>query len=263
MRDNNICKFVPPTFSTTLFISCFVKESNQDVMLKGTNLLEHRLVLFTKGEGRVNLDKSILHFEPGSVIFCFKGESFSVEPIEETEYLYIHFSGNRAEELFSRFGVSHQSRVFNGFDSIIPLWKESLSRATKETIDIAAESVLLHTFLRLSTTHNEKNDLLDKIIKLTDEHFNLPELSIGEIAKELSYNSKYLSSLFKEKMGVSYSEYLRTLRIKYAVSLFDNGIESVKNVALLSGYTDPLYFSTVFKKEMGVSPKEYKRNPKS
>ena len=59
-------------------------------------------------------------------------------------------------------------------------------------------------------------------------------------------------------MGVSYSEYLRTLRIKYAVSLFDHGIDSVKNVALLSGFADPLYFSTVFKKYTGLSPKEYK-----
>ena len=58
-------------------------------------------------------------------------------------------------------------------------------------------------------------------------------------------------------MGVSLKEYLRTLRIKYAVSLFDHGMDSVKNVALLSGFNDPLYFSTVFKKTVGVSPTDY------
>ena len=58
-------------------------------------------------------------------------------------------------------------------------------------------------------------------------------------------------------MGVGYAEYLRSLRIRYAISLFDRGIESVKNVALLSGFADPLYFSTVFKKSVGTSPKEY------
>ena len=78
------------------------------------------------------------------------------------------------------------------------------------------------------------------------------------IADELSYNSKYISHIFKEKMGISYSEYLRSLRLKFAVSLFDRGLDSVKNVALLSGFSDPLYFSTVFKKGMGVSPKEYR-----
>jgi AraC-like DNA-binding protein len=58
-------------------------------------------------------------------------------------------------------------------------------------------------------------------------------------------------------MGIGYAEYLRNLRIKYAVSLFDHGIDSVKNVALLSGFSDPLYFSTVFKTVVGLSPKEY------
>ena len=58
-------------------------------------------------------------------------------------------------------------------------------------------------------------------------------------------------------MSIGYSEYLRTLRIKYAVSLFDHGIDSVKNVALLSGFQDPLYFSSVFKNVIGISPTQY------
>jgi two-component system response regulator YesN len=48
------------------------------------------------------------------------------------------------------------------------------------------------------------------------------------------------------------------MRIKYAVSLFDHGLDSIKNVALLSGFFDPLYFSSVFKQVVGVSPTEYK-----
>ena len=58
-------------------------------------------------------------------------------------------------------------------------------------------------------------------------------------------------------MGIGYSEYLRSVRLKYAITLLDHGIDSVKNVALLSGFTDPLYFSNAFKKEIGVSPKEF------
>ena len=77
------------------------------------------------------------------------------------------------------------------------------------------------------------------------------------IADEIGYNSKYLSHLFKEKMGVSYSEYLRSFRFKYAISLFELGISSVKNAALLSGFSDPLYFSNAFKKAIGMSPKEF------
>ena len=56
---------------------------------------------------------------------------------------------------------------------------------------------------------------------------------------------------------MNYSEYLRSVRFKYAISLFELGISSVKNVALLSGFSDPLYFSNIFKKTTGISPKEF------
>ena len=60
-------------------------------------------------------------------------------------------------------------------------------------------------------------------------------------------------------MGIGYAQYLRNLRIKHAITLFENGIDSVKNVAFLSGFSDALYFSSVFKAELGMSPAEYKR----
>ena len=104
-----------------------------------------------------------------------------------------------------------------------------------------------------------QNDLINTILEITEEQFTNPELSVSSIAKELNYNAKYISHIFKEKMEVSYTEYLRNTRIKYAVTLLDHGIDSVKNVALLSGFSDPLYFSSVFKKTIGMSPKEYKK----
>ena len=138
------------------------------------------------------------------------------------------------------------------------MWRDSLSRADTETIDLAAESILLYTFSRLSQSAVQKDGLLSQILEITEERFRDPDLCIGEIAKELNYNVKYLSHYFKEKKGVGYAQYLKTIRIKYAVSLFDHGISSVKNVALLSGFTDPLYFSSVFKSCIGLSPTEYK-----
>ena len=92
---------------------------------------------------------------------------------------------------------------------------------------------------------------------MSEEHIRDPYLSLAQIATEIGYNPKYLSHYFKKKMNVTYSEYLRSFRFKYAISLFELGISSVKNVALLSGFSDPLYFSSTFKKAIGISPKEF------
>ena len=37
----------------------------------------------------------------------------------------------------------------------------------------------------------------------------------------------------------------------------EEGLVSVKNIALLSGFRDPLYFSKVFAETEGISPKNY------
>ena len=258
MSNKNICKFSPLAFSDTLTVPRFVQETDPAVMQVEATESMHRLLLCTKGTGTVHLDGTPYSIRNGTLLFCFCKERFCAVPDGTLTYLYLHFDGSRAQELLHRFGISKTNRLFDGMDGLIPLWQESLSRASEKTIDLAAESMLLYTFSRLfpASSHDA---LIDRIVGITEEAFTDPALSLLSIAKELSYHPKYLSHLFKKKMGVGYTEYLCAPRIKYAVALFDRGIESVKNVAMLSGFPDPLYFSAVFKKKIGVSPSEYKK----
>ena len=261
MPVSNICKFISPAISDTLTVSCFVLESDPFVMKNEYVLKENRAILVINGSGEFAFDGKKLAFSVGTLAFGFKNESFSVPFASDgTQYIYISFDGGRAEELFRRFDIQAANRAFNGFDGLIPLWSESLSRASELTVDLASESILLYTFSRLYEGVTPRNGIVEKMLKLTEERFTDPMLSLSVLAEELSYNSKYLSHVFKEKMGIGYSEYLRETRIKFARSLLDRGLDSVKNVALLSGFNDPLYFSSVFKKTMGVSPAAYVKN---
>ena len=82
-------------------------------------------------------------------------------------------------------------------------------------------------------------------------------ISLQDISSVFFMSEGHLCRLFKKEMGVGFSEYLRDKRVNYARTLFDHGIDSIKNVALLSGFNDPLYFSSVFKKVTGDSPSQY------
>lgn len=134
------------------------------------------------------------------------------------------------------------------------------SAASEKTIDLVTESMLLYAFSRLEFSESSQNNVVMQIIRLSEKSFSDSSLSLETLAQKLGYNPKYISHIFKKKMKIGYCEYLRSLRIKYAVSLFDSGLDSVKNVAFLSGFSDPLYFSTVFKKTTGKSPKDYLKN---
>ena len=257
MQNRNICKFPTASpFGGSISVSSFVNETNRNVMITKTNLNTHRMILVTEGAGQFLINGTTQSVNHGSLIFVFEWETFSLA-LGEITYMYIDYSGSRAGELHRRFDITPLTRSFEGFDSLIPLWQESLARASDKTIDLASESILLYTLSRLADSSPKQNEIISRISEITERDFSDPELSIGEIARTLNYHPKYISHLFKEKMGVSYSEYLRSMRLKYAITLLDHGIDSVKNVALLSGFSDPLYFSKVFKENIGVSPKEY------
>ncbi len=257
MSRRNICKFTSPIFGDALTVSFFVLESEPLAMQKKQRWSEHRMILVKNGTARFYVDAHAYPVSAGTLFFVLQGEEFYAEPRDGSAYMYVGFHGTRGEELLRRFGISSAHRLIEGFDGLIPLWSESLARASEKTVDLAAESILLYTFSRLHGNMREGDGPADRVVRLTEERFTDPTLSLASLAAELSYNPKYLSHAFRVQMGVGYSEYLRELRIKYAVSLLDHGINSVKNVALLSGFTDPLYFSTVFKKAIGMSPTEY------
>lgn len=195
----------------------------------------------------------------GTVFFSFEDVPFCIESMQKLKYYYITFSGGRADELFRRFGITPGNAVFDGYEGLLPFWQESLVRANEETIDILSESVLLYTFSKLEKVEKEQRDVVGFVLTYLEEHFTEPGLTLTEVAQEVGYNPKYLSHFFKKEFGMGFVEYLRLLRINHAVMLLENGVTSVKNVAILSGFSNPLYFSKVFAEVIGVSPKNYKK----
>ena len=258
MKDQNICKFYTPSLSDSISIHCFVYETDEQIMRSKNAIQKNRMLLVTQGEGHFELGGESIRFSIGSLIFAFPGESLALSKGSNVAYIYVDFSGLRAETLLQRFGINQDNRSFEGVGGMIPFWKENLLRASPETLDLAAESVLLHTLSRMKNEQPSKNETITSILQIIENNFNDHNLSIISVSEELSYHPKYLSHLFKKEMGVGFSEYLRDKRINYARTLFDHGIDSIKNVALLSGFNDPLYFSSVFKKVTGTSPKEYR-----
>lgn len=257
MNRNNICKFISAEIRENLNTLCFVLETDKEIMQNEQCLPCNRAILITKGEGEFKFDGLKQHVFLGDLVFGFKNEVINVLSAKDLEYMYIDFEGGRGDNLFDRFGVQKNSRSFSGFDGFLPLWKESLARADEQTIDLISEGVLLLTFAKIRPNVTKRKTIISLLIEELDNRFNDPTISISTLAEEMAYNPKYLSHLFKKEMGISFSEYLRNTRIKYAASLFDAGLDSVKNVGLLSGFSDPLYFSNIFKKTVGISPKEY------
>lgn len=84
-------------------------------------------------------------------------------------------------------------------------------------------------------------------------------ISIGELAEHKYFmNSSYLSRLFKNETGQTFSAYLMEFRMKKARELLESDLLKISDVAMLSGYHDVSRFIQYFKKTYGVTPEEYR-----
>ena len=168
MISKNICKFISAASGVSLEVHNFVCESNRETMAQPFTLPHHRAILITEGEGTLSFDSHTESVTHGSLVFAFGGEVMHGKGDECFQYTYISFSGDRSDELFKRFGINKRIRSFDGFEGLVPLWKDSLSRSSEENVDLAAESMLLYAISRLRSDTAERNDIINRVISITE-----------------------------------------------------------------------------------------------
>lgn len=90
------------------------------------------------------------------------------------------------------------------------------------------------------------------------ENFNQP-LTLSKTAMALNLSETYLSALFHEETGQTFSEYVRHYRCTAAASLLESTRMSVSEIARYCGIDDSSYFTRIFRRETGMSPLAWRK----
>ena len=101
------------------------------------------------------------------------------------------------------------------------------------------------------------DNTVDYLLKYVKSNFHR-EISLTQAANELSMNYSYLSSLFTQKAGMTFSQYLQHIRLEKAKMLLLSSVDRIHEIAEKCGYCNPKYFCRVFKEQTGKTPGEYK-----
>lgn len=91
------------------------------------------------------------------------------------------------------------------------------------------------------------------------ENYSCHELTACMVAQHVNLSNSWLSTKFKEEVGVGVSDYLNEFRVAKAKQLIDENDYMVYEVAEMTGFASSQYFSKVFKQYTGKTPNEYKR----
>ena len=77
-------------------------------------------------------------------------------------------------------------------------------------------------------------------------------------ASFFGFNKDYFGRYFKNKMGMTFSEFYKIFTMEYAKSLLLSGHFKVHDVSRLLGFSSSDYFTRVFKKTTGKTPSEFR-----
>jgi AraC-like DNA-binding protein len=83
--------------------------------------------------------------------------------------------------------------------------------------------------------------------------------TLDTLAGRVGLSRTSFAERFREAVGDTPLQYLRTIRMQHAVRLLGETSHSLEQVASAVGYQDAFSFSKVFKRTLGVSPREFRR----
>lgn len=99
--------------------------------------------------------------------------------------------------------------------------------------------------------------LMEKVMKVINEHIADPELSVEMIADRVGISRVHLHRKLKELTNQTTRDFIRNIRLKQAADLFASKNLTISEVADATGFNNLGYFSKVFKELYGVSPSTY------
>ena len=108
------------------------------------------------------------------------------------------------------------------------------------------------------TIRARRDSQLLKLLNYTASNYQT--VTLGEIADKFHYNLTYLSRMFKEETGQSFSSMLREYKLRKAAELLLSTKLPLEDVCQDVGYQDVTQFIRSFKKQYGVTPGKYRQS---
>lgn len=142
--------------------------------------------------------------------------------------------------------------------------RESLLRAVKRIKEQNAGTAYRATaeeYFAEIEPHIENKAFLQMLKELIAENEGAV-VTTQSAAKYFSFNKDYFGRLFRKNTGMTFSEFYKGFRMKWAEKLLAEGRYKVNEVSTMLGFATADYFTAEFRKYSGKRPLEARRQGK-
>ncbi|NJN99686.1 MAG: helix-turn-helix transcriptional regulator, partial [Anaerolineales bacterium] len=103
-------------------------------------------------------------------------------------------------------------------------------------------------------------DVVQQALDYIQQHHHNPDISLNDVAGAVNLSPSHLAHLLKERVGVSYKQYLTQLRIEAAKKLLRTTNLTINTVAETVGYQNVTNFYRLFQRETSMTPASYRHS---
>ena len=234
----------------------------------GPGIRDHYLFHYvTEGQGILESPEGTYSIEPGCLFLIRPSEvvSYTADKKDPWEYYWVGFNGTEAHRLMNLTPFSFEKRVLHLEDEslrslLVHIYNSRGNSSASEAKMLGALYQFLGVLIEKSDENRNKKtptkQYVEQAIKFISRNFS-SEISIEDVANAVRISPSHLYRIFSSELGMPPAQFLIRYRINEACSILKNSDLSISEVAVSTGFSDPLYFSRAFKKVKGLSPRAY------
>lgn len=218
-----------------------------------------------KGSSTLKIEDRQYTIASGDVFIVFPNQVHSYTSFDSEEYL-LYVIPEAILKPYKKWLYNFESEK-----PIIKIYEESKlyfnniekeilfpNEFSENIISAYCQALLGNTLRKLTLKkQGDTKSTLNKIISFCAKNLS-SELSLEILSKELYLSKSHISHLFSKNLGLTFKQYINTLRINEATHLLDSTDRKISDIAFSCGFSDIRTFNRVFKKVTLLSPREYR-----
>ncbi|ETT45050.1 HTH-type transcriptional regulator ybbB [Paenibacillus sp. FSL H8-237] len=230
---------------------------------------DYTLLIFTGGNGQLNLDDQSVILSTDKCYLLSPGISYSTNNQELTLYYYlITFTAIYTTKHPKRYSgellSGRRELIVHPFTKVIRLVEELLmNRNNTDDVQQFKRQLKFQELLLLLFEHNypskhlpSPTESVEKTITFIQEHYT-ESITVKQLAERAGISIWQYTPIFQQLTGKKPLEYLTDLRINHSKRFLQESTEPLREIARLVGFSDEYYFSRRFRQKTGVTPGQY------
>lgn len=221
----------------------------------------HAFFIRLKGSVTYTFSDKTVEMKIGDIIFLPKDSEyfFSVSSNSECEYISIKIEADLTDPVPFCCSLNGFGDLYEIKNNITELWKFGGTLEHYRCYSIFYNLLAyMENIKNISYIDKKKSHIIAPAISYLKKHIYDSDLKIDALVNLCGVSGTYFNKIFRANYGVTPQHYISSKRLSHAKAIIDSGdYDTITEIALSTGYEDPLYFSRAFKNKYGVCPSKY------